>query len=270
LPPWLFMWLLAAAIFAGAKWVTWWQAARSQIPWRIQSAYLFAWPGMDAAAFFGSGNAPHCQAPSRREWFFAIAKTVLGVALIWGTARQVPEDYVLLRGWIGLVGLVFVLHFGTFHVLSCWWRRLGRNARPLMNWPLLATSVANFWERRWNIAFRDLTHRFLFQPLTRVWGPRVAVLAGFGLSGLIHDLVISVPAGAGYGLPTLYFVLQGLSLLGERSRAGRVLGLGHGWRGRCFTLLMVAGPACVLFHPPFVRNIVVPFMQAVGALGGPT
>jgi hypothetical protein len=162
------MWLLAAAIFFGCKWLTWRQVSCSEIPWRLQCAFLLAWPGMDAAGFLESRNGPRCAAPSGREWSFAIAKTLLGVALICGAARQVPEEYVLLRGWVGLVGLAFVLHFGTFHILSCGWRRLGRDAKPLMNWPLLGTSVADFWGRRWNLAFRDLTHRFLFQPLTRI------------------------------------------------------------------------------------------------------
>jgi hypothetical protein len=52
LPPWEFMWLLAFAIFAGFKWLTWWRAR-----WHIKHAgwrsvvYLTAWPGMDAGAF---------------------------------------------------------------------------------------------------------------------------------------------------------------------------------------------------------------------------
>ena len=41
----------------------------------------------------------------------------------------------------------------------------------------------------------------------------------------------------------------------------------RGWlRGRLFTLAIVAAPAFWLFHPPFVRRVILPFMQAIGAL----
>jgi hypothetical protein len=157
-----------------------------------------------------------------------------------------------------------MLHFGTFHLLSCAWRRAGVEARPLMNWPLASASVSEFWGRRWNTAFRDLTHRFLFRPLTARLGPRGALAAGFVFSGLVHDAVISVPAGGGYGGPTLFFTAQGAALLAERSRPGRAAGLGRGWRGWLFTMLVLAVPVGVLFHPPFVLNIIVPFMHALG------
>ena len=85
-------------------------------------------------------------------------------------------------------------------------------------------------------------------------------------SGLIHDLVISLPAQGGYGLPTAYFVLQALGLAVERSSFGQSLGLGKGFAGWSFTLLVAAGPAFWLFHPPFVTRIVVPFMAAMGAV----
>jgi hypothetical protein len=163
-----------------------------------------------------------------------------------------------------MVGLVFVLHFGSIHLLSCLWRWLGIEARPLMNWPIAATSVSDFWGRRWNTAFRDLTHRFLFGPLQRRIGAGWALAVGFLASGLVHDLVISVPAGAGFGLPTLYFLLQGAAIFIERNRTGRAMGLGRGWRGRLFALVAVLGPAGMLFHPPFVRNVVVPFLNVIG------
>src|SRR4030095_15802386 len=93
---------------------------------------------------------------------------------------------------------------------------------------------------------------------------RGAMLAGFLFSGIIHDLVISFPAGGGYGWPTFFFGAQAVGMFIERSRPGRAIGLGRGWRGHLFTLLIVASPAYGLFHPPFVRNIMVPFMRAVG------
>lgn len=171
----------------------------------------------------------------------------------------------LLRGWIGMIGIVLFLHFGCFLILSCTWRCLGFEAKPLMNWPILSHSVADFWGRRWNTAFRDLTHRFLFLPLIKRFGPCWAVLGGFLMSGLIHDVVISIPARGGYGLPILYFMLQGSALLLERSHSARVLGLESGFVGWLFTAAVVAGPAFFLFHPPFVERIIVPFLETIAA-----
>jgi len=74
-----------------------------------------------------------------------------------------------------------------------------------------------------------------------------------------------VPAGAGFGGPTAFFLLQAAALLAERSRLGQAIGLGAGWRGWLFTATVVALPAYALFHPPFVENVVVPFMNAWGA-----
>jgi hypothetical protein len=257
------MWSLAAAIFAGCKWLTWRRTPAPAVPpWR-HVAYLLAWPGLDARAFLDSRPLMRCDRPSSREWTFAAAKSALGAVLLWGVIHFVPPRRPFLRGWIGMTGLVFLLHFGTFHLLSCGWRAAGVDAKPLMNWPVLSEGVSEFWGRRWNTAFRDLTHRFLFRPLAARLGPRAGLAAGFLFSGLVHDLVISVPAGGGYGLPTVYFALQGLGLLAERSRFGKALRLGHGWGGRAFTALVVVGPACGLFHPPFVLRVVLPFLQAL-------
>jgi hypothetical protein len=264
-PAWAAMWAIAAAVFAGCKWLTWRRTPAPHAPaWR-HAAYLFAWPGLDAKAFLDPRPLPKERRPGRGEWAFAAGKLALGVALTWGAVPLVPPDLPLLRGWVGMAGLVFMLHFGTFHLLSCAWRAAGVDARPLMNWPVRSESLSEFWGRRWNTAFRDLTHRFLFRPLSARFGPRGGVAAGFLFSGLVHDLVISVPAGGGYGWPTLYFVLQGLGLLAERSKTGKALGLGGGWRGRAFTAVMVAGPAYLLFHPPFVLRVVVPFLEVLGA-----
>ena len=262
-PRWLFMWLLAIALFAGCKWLTWRRTPVAKASWQRQAGFLLAWPGLDAKAFLQT-SFPRVPSPTRREWIAASGKSGIGAVLFFGAARLFPTDRELLMGWVGMVGLVLMLHFGFFHLLSCVWRSVGVDAQPLMKRPLLSKSLSEFWGTRWNTAFRDLTHQFLFRPLALRWGPRWAVMIGFLFSGLIHDLVISLPAEGGYGWPTLYFVIQLVGLLLERSRIGRKVGLGRGWRGRVFTLLVLAGPAYGLFHPPFVRNVVVPFMTAIG------
>ena len=86
------------------------------------------------------------------------------------------------------------------------------------------------------------------------------------VSGLIHDLVISLPARGGYGLPTLYFLLQGAGVAVERSRFGGRFGLGHGARGWCFMMVFLVVPVFGLFHPWFVLRVILPFMRAIHAL----
>jgi hypothetical protein len=138
-----------------------------------------------------------------------------------------------------------------------------------MNAPHRARSVGEFWAERWNRAFRDAARPLLFNPLTRRFGPAVGTLVAFGFSGLVHELVISLPAGAGFGGPTVYFSLQGLALLFERSAVGRRLGLrDRGVAARAFTATTVLAPVGMLFHVPFIDRVFVPFLQASGILGG--
>jgi len=186
--------------------------------------------------------------------------------MIYGVTPWVAQDHAYLAGWVGMIGIVLALHFGSFHLLSCMWRAAGVQARPLMNRPLTSVGLGEFWGRRWNTAFRDLTHRFLFRPLAPWLGSRGAVFAGFVFSGVVHDLVISVPAKGGYGGPTLFFLVQGVAIVLERGSVGRRLGLGSGWRGWSFTMGSLLAPVVVLFHRPFVERIIVPFLQAIGAL----
>ena len=202
--------------------------------------------------------------PLRREWIFALIKTAFGVMTLWILVRNLPVADPLLSGWVGMVGVILMLHFGLFHLLSLAWRQAGRNAPPLMQNPVGATSVADFWGARWNTAFNELAFRFTYRPLRRRMNPAAATLVVFGLSGLIHELVISLPARGGYGLPTLYFLAQGVAIIVERSRPGIALGLGGGVRGWLFAVLVVAGPVYWLFHPLFVCNVILPMLTAIG------
>jgi hypothetical protein len=265
-PRWAQMWTLAIAIYVGCKWLTWHRTAVRDVPVWKHCAYLFAWPGMDEASFLDDrprSNPSDCRA---NEWIAATAMLMLGVVLLYGVSRVIPPQHVHAVGWIGMIGIVLILHFGLFHLLSCSWRSHGVLARPLMNRPLTSTSLSEFWGRRWNTAFRDLTHRFLFRPCAAWFGPRWGILAGFLFSGAIHDLVISFPAGGGYGGPTAFFVIQGTAMVIERSEVGRRLGLGSGWSGRLFAAVVLLAPAGLLFHRPFVVGVIVPFMRVVGAI----
>lgn len=262
-PAWVVMWSLAFAIYGGCKWLTWRRTPVDGVPAWKHIAYLLAWPGLDAAAFLRD----QAERPiHRNEWIRGAMSLVVGLILFFGIGRVVIRWNVYIAGWIGMVGVALCLHFGSFQLLSCGWRRAGLRARPLMDKPLMSESLSEFWGRRWNTAFRDLTHRFLFRPLTRRIGVRAGLAGGFVFSGVVHDLVISWPAAGGYGGPTLFFAIQGVGMLIERSKFGQEAGLGRGLPGWLFSMLAVLLPAPLLFHRPFVEGVVVPFMRFMGAL----
>jgi Membrane bound O-acyl transferase family len=264
LPAWIYMWLLAASCFTAAKWVT----VSDGFPWPKVScgrmvAYWLLWPGLNFRSFH---TLTPSQPPAMGEWFMAVAKTVAGAVVVWGALRFLPPAHPILIGWIGMIGIAFVLHFGLFHILSNVWRAAGFNASPLMNNPIGATSLARFWGGQWNKAFTDLMAAHVFAPLVRKVGASAATLAVFLISGLIHEIVISLPARGGFGLPTLYFAIQGAGLWVERSRYARKLGLGRGFRGWLFTAIVAGGPAYWLFHPVFVRHVILPMLRAIAAI----
>lgn len=262
--PWVFMWLLAAAIFAGCKWQTWWEARMAERiakDWKRNAAYLLLWPGMDTREFFKTTADNLRVRPI--EWSAATGKTLAGLTLTWGGARVVFRGHAMWGGWLGMLGLVLFLHFGAFHSLALAWRRVGLDVKPVMRRPLASRSLGELWGRRWNLGFRTLSHSWVFQPLQKRFGLTAGTLGAFLASGLVHDLVISVPARAGYGLPTAYFLMQGLGVLVERSESGQRFGLGRGARGWWWTALLAVGPVFVLFHPWFVTRVIVPFLRAI-------
>jgi len=164
-----------------------------------------------------------------------------------------------------MLGIILLLHFGFFHLLALAWRSAGVPVTPLMRAPLLSRTVGEFWAERWNTAFNRLATRLLFRPFRHAFGLPTATMLVFLVSGLVHDLVISIPARGGYGLPTLYFLLQGTAILFERTNLARRCGLNRGLRSRLFTITIIAAPAFWLFHPVFVHNVILPFLKAIGA-----
>jgi predicted DCC family thiol-disulfide oxidoreductase YuxK len=216
-------WILPVALFGGAL------LTRPVLP-----AWGFMW-AMAAALVAGAMGASGWR--PRFGWSRAgVWNVMAGAILFWGVARFVPVG----QGWAGMVGLVLMLHFGLVQCVT-----------PIMNAPLRARSVSEFWGRRWNRAFSEMMRPLVFEPVATRWGAKAAMFAVFGVSGILHELVISLPAGGGYGLPTGYFLIQAFGL--------RV-------RSRVLTWVVVAGPVYWLFHPPFVERVIKPMMEALGAL----
>lgn len=236
---------------------------------RPLSWFLFAttWPGMRPSTF---SDVP---GPPRRRW---------GHVLRWGLINLLVGALLMLLAWLVIraepgsepspIQLVaatallmpaisFILHFGLFNLLAGTWRRFGGDCHPLFRAPLKSTSLTEFWGRRWNLAFSEMTVLVLYRPLRGLLGIRAASVIAFLFSGLLHELAISVPVKAGYGLPMLYFALHALAMQIEGTLAQRNRPVDASpWLGRLWTAAWIVLPVPILFHPPFLRGCVWPLV----------
>jgi alginate O-acetyltransferase complex protein AlgI len=264
-PAWAEMWLLAGCLFAFFKWLTW--AHRSaryrNAGAKLRLGYLFGWVGLNVEEFCTSAQLSRNVAAS--QWALALLKMMCGAVVLWGLIPRLHGVPPVVIGGLGFAGLIVLLHFGLFHLLALAWRSSGVGVEPIMRLPLLATSLADFWGQRWNRAYRRVSYDCFFRPAVSRFGPAAGTMIAFLASGLIHDLVISFPAGAGYGGPTAYFVIQGLGLLLERTPAWRRLTSRFPVCGWFYTLVFLIGPVGLLFHKPFLTRVIVPFLEVIGA-----
>ena len=160
-----------------------------------------------------------------------------------------------------LVGLSLIVHFGAFDVFAAAWRWQGVDCQRLFRSPLRSTNLREFWGRRWNLAFSEMTAIAIYQPLVRVAGRGPALAASFLGSGLLHELAISVPVRAGYGLPMTYFMLHGILMTVEARLAKAKRPIDRvPWIGRVWTFTWLLAPLPVLFHRPFLAGVVWPLI----------
>ncbi|MFL5245613.1 MAG: wax synthase family protein [Gemmataceae bacterium] len=231
------------------------------LPWL---AFAVGWLGMRPAIFARLRRSP---LPGAGKLLAAGAVNVLGGICLMVLARwaveggtihdQIPARFLATVPF--LVGLSFILHFGLINLSAGFWRLWGVDARPLFKAPLASRSLTEFWGKRWNLAFVEMTAIAIYRPLRSRLGRPLAMFAAFLFSGLLHEMAISVPVKAGFGLPSLYFALHGLLVLveGRLERSGFSIKR-LGWWSRVWTLGWLAIPLPLLFHWPFLRGVVWP------------
>lgn len=218
-------------------------------------AYLTVWPGMSLAPFQARASSH----PDGRRWLRRglICMAIGGLAML-ALARWTPRLADGLLGWAGIGALLLTVHLGYADVLSGLLRHAGFPVRRLFDDPLASRSLTEFWSQRWNLAFVEMD-RLLFVPLLRQLGPMGSLIGVFVVSGLLHELAIGFPAGAGWGLPSCYFLLHGVLVTLERHllRPQR-------WPGvlaRMWTWSWLLVPLPLLFHTPFRQALVVPLFH---------
>jgi alginate O-acetyltransferase complex protein AlgI len=232
-------------------------ARLSAVQW---TGFASVWPGMKPALFARAFAVRFGGAATLVKR--GIVRLVQGLLLI-GLARVVwvKSGSAALATLLLFPGLSLVLHFGVFNILAGAWRRFGADCGPLFIAPLQARSLAEFWGRRWNTAFSEMTALAVYRPLSSRLGRPVATLMAFLFSGILHELAISFPVRTGYGLPLLYFLLHGGLVLVERglARSGRPIDE-MGWLSRVWLLFWLVVPLPLLFHGTFVAEVVWPII----------
>jgi hypothetical protein len=158
-----------------------------------------------------------------------------------------------------LVAFSLILHFGLLSISAGILRFKGVNAGYLFKSPLKSHSLTEFWSKRWNLAFSEMAAIIVFKPLKSKIGQTGAVLAGFAFSGVLHELALSLPVNTGYGLPLLYFMIQGILVVLEKVLLNhQIYILQHSVIGKIWTLFWVIVPAPLLFHQAFIQQVVWP------------
>jgi hypothetical protein len=213
------------------------------------AAFATVWPGMRPAlvARLQPGRSGAATLLKTGLAYMGLGTTLFLLAhLAWRLTASAVLATVLL-----LPALSFLLHFGAFGVVAGLWRAAGADVGPLFRTPWRPAGLGEFWSRRWNLAFSEMTSLAVYRPLALRVGKRAALVAGFLFSGLLHEVAISLPVRAGYGRPMLYFAIHGVLTQLERER---------GPFGRPATFLAVVLPLPLLFHQPFLQGVIWPLL----------
>ncbi len=201
--------------------------------------FSLMWFGMDPAGLLTRRRGLSWKDDVRLGLGLMLVGT-LGAWLVWAMEwRQILIMFAPMS--IGF-------HFGALRVLKGGLRAAGFPVRTLFPNVLETQGIGDFWSRRWNVGYSQMMQRLVGRPVTAVLGADAGTLAVFVASGLLHELAITFPVRAGFGLPTMYFTLHGVLTLLEK-RWGRPI-------GKVPALLAVVVPLGMLFPNTFQSEVI--------------
>ncbi|KAL6660455.1 hypothetical protein ACP70R_002001 [Stipagrostis hirtigluma subsp. patula] len=136
---------------------------------------------------------------------------------------------------------------------------LGMEMEPQFDRPYLASSLRDFWGRRWNLMVSAILRPSVYDPVRARAGKAAAAMATFVVSGLMHEVMVYyIALRPPTGEMAAFFLLHGACCVAEEMCARRWAA--RGWpplRRPVATLLVVvfvAGTAFWLFFPPLCRE----------------
>uniref|UniRef100_A0A1J3HGN9 long-chain-alcohol O-fatty-acyltransferase n=1 Tax=Noccaea caerulescens TaxID=107243 RepID=A0A1J3HGN9_NOCCA len=167
---------------------------------------------------------------SPTKWNFAIKCALLGVLL---HVLKYKQNLPSILFWVLQPFYMYLpLEITLTLIKSLFTIILGCELKPVFDEPYLATSLQDFWGRRWNLVISSILWSCIYAPIRGIFkgNPGLAKFIGFFMtflvSGLIHELLrlctSRTPPSGGI---TLFYVLQGVCTAVEvtvkRSTFGR-------------------------------------------------
>jgi hypothetical protein len=231
-------------------------------------AFCTGWFGMRPQIFekFRSSSLNDLQ----RLIIKGVTRIILGFVFLFasGFILKNYEVHYFLPGIVALIGFSFILHFGILNLSTAFWRSQGVDCKELFRSPAVSISLKEFWGKRWNLAFSEMTALVVYRPLKDKAGKDIAVLIAFLFSGILHEIAISLPVRTGYGLPLLYFCIHGMVMQME-DKVGFVKKIiSNKILARIWVMCWLIVPMPLLFHKEFIIKIVFPLMnKIVSAVG---
>lgn len=194
-----------------------------------------------------------------------LTRIIIGVLLLMFSVylqKHYASIYFLYE-LVMLVGLSFILHFGILNLSTASWRFSGVDVKELFRSPYKATSLKEFWGKRWNMAFSEMTAMVVYKPLKTTYGMPLAMIASFLVSGMLHEIAISFPVKMGYGLPFLYFVLHACAMFLEGKIFLVKQIIAHSVASHVWVFAWLILPMPLLFHHVFIVEVVEPLRDFI-------
>ncbi|CAN6239754.1 unnamed protein product [Urochloa humidicola] len=200
--------------------------------------------------------------PSRRSGFLLsyAAKAALFALLVSARCYRAQIPAWAVPAFDGAhVYLMLELFLATAAALAR--ALLGAEHEPHFDRPYLASSLRDFWGRRWNLMVPAVLRPCVYRPVrARLGSAAAGVLAAFLVSGVMHEVMFYyITLEVGTGEVTAFFALHGACAVAERWCAARWVGGG----GRtplprpvatALTLTFVTGTGSWLFFAPVIRS----------------
>ncbi|KAJ4725192.1 acyl-CoA--sterol O-acyltransferase 1-like [Melia azedarach] len=215
------------------------------------TAFLLVWLANFKLILFAFDHGPLFPPPSKLSHFISISSLPINIKPSSNPSHRNPKSSsgsILLA--IKVFSLALLLHVYNYrqylhqnvillinclHIYLFLEIGLATCAAPVraifgfelelqFNEPYLATSLQDFWGRRWNLMVTGILRSIVYNPIRRIstraigykWAPLPAVFAAFVVSGLMHEIVYYYLTRAPPTWEmTSFFILHGVCLIVE-------------------------------------------------------